>query len=294
MNPFGLYDLRDFFLSKMRLQKSVNGKVVQELRRYGLLIVGAGLISLAYSVFLIPHKIVAGGILGLSMVVHEQISLSIGMIALLINIPLLLLGVALLGKKAGFKTAIFMILISLLLEVFSFLKTSEYIVNDVLLSSIFGGAVIGLSVYLVKSVGATTGGNDILAQMVSKRMKIEFHQFILTFNIIVVLLGAITFGDYTIAAYCLVSIIATSKTIEYFMKQNMKSKTILVFSKQNELIQDVLQEEVDKENGKLKLVHKDGSDKLIVVTKSMRKTDTLEELIYHLDEKAKVVVLDSA
>lgn len=268
-------------------------KLVVEVKNYGLLSVGAALVAIAYSLFLIPHNIVAGGILGLSMVVHEQISLSIGMIALMINIPLLILGIAILGKKAGFKTAIFMVLISALLEMFSFLKTSEYVVNDVLLSSVFGGVVIGLSIYLVKSVGATTGGNDILAQVVSKKIKIEFHQFILSFNIVVVSLGAITFGDYTVAAYCLVSIIATSKTIDYFMKENVKSKTVLVFSEQNDVIQKLLQEEVDDVNGVLKLVHRDTTDKLIVVTKNTRRLEFIQQLIYAIDPKAKIVVFDS-
>ncbi|NQX96791.1 MAG: YitT family protein, partial [Flavobacteriales bacterium] len=84
-----------------------------ELKSYGLVLFGAVVLSIGYSLFIVPHKLVPGGVFGLSIVAFEMLGMSIGVIALIINIPLLLWGTRVLGKKTVLKTAFFMITSSL-------------------------------------------------------------------------------------------------------------------------------------------------------------------------------------
>lgn len=268
-------------------------RVFLELKSIGLIVSGALIVAFAYALFLVPHKIVAGGILGLSMVIHEQINISIGTIALAVNIPLLLWGTKILGRNSGFKTVIFMVLISFLLDGVSSITKGNVIVQDVLVSSIFGGALIGLSIFIVKRAGATTGGNDIVAQILSKKINLQFHQIMLLSNVIIILLGVITYGDFTIAAYCLITIIATSKTIEYFASKNEKNKTVLIFSNNNSVIRKILSENEQMNDEIIRLIHQDSDDKLLLITKGTKKLAKLEETIYSVDPKAHIIMLDS-
>ena len=186
--------------------------MISELKSYALVLLGAVILAIAYSIFIIPYNIMPGGIFGLSIILHEYIDLSIGIIALSINIPLLLWGTKKLGNKIGFKTSFLMVAVSLLLDLMSFLLKDRIIVDDILVSSVFGGVLIGLAVTIVKYAGATTGGNDILVRMISSKIKLKFSELILIINSIVILLGVFAFQNYTIAAYSIITIVSMSKT----------------------------------------------------------------------------------
>ena len=115
--------------------------LLKELKSYTWVFMGSVLLAIAYVVFIIPHNIVPGGILGLSIVVNKLTGLTIGLLALLVNIPLLLWGTKVLGVKTGIKTAFSMVLVSFYIDTFSSLLKNKVYVEDVLVSSVFGGAM---------------------------------------------------------------------------------------------------------------------------------------------------------
>lgn len=268
-------------------------RLYAELSSYIQVFVGSLILSMAYALFIIPHAIVPGGILGLSIVANELTSLTVGLVALCINIPLLIWGTKVLGKKTGVKTAFSMILISVFIDLFSVLTDNKAYVEDILVSSAFGGVIIGVAVAMVMNAGATTGGNDILVRIIAKKIKLPYGQLILIIDGLVILLGVVVFNDYTMAAYSIIAIIAISKTIEYYIKQSMQNRTVLVFSSKNLLIQQELLNNKDSTNNILKLIHHDSNDKLILITKNKKKLATLEQIIYKVDPSATVTVLES-
>ena len=94
------------------ISKKINKvNVLIEAKDYGFVLLGALVLSLGYSLFIVPHKLVPGGVFGLSIVAVEVIGLSVGLLALLINIPLLLWGTKVLGRKTVLKTGLFMFLL---------------------------------------------------------------------------------------------------------------------------------------------------------------------------------------
>ena len=267
--------------------------VISELKSYALVFLGAIILALAYSVFIVPYNIMPGGIFGLSIILHEYIGLSIGAIALLINIPLLLWGTKMLGNKIGFKTSFLMIAVSFLLDLMTFILQDKIIIEDVLISSVFGGVLIGVAIALVKYAGATTGGNDILVRMISKKVKMKFSQLILIINAIVILIGVVVFQNYTVAAYSVISIIAMSKTVDYFINKNEENKTLFVFSKNNLAIQEKIAENRILGNETVKFIYHDSETKMILITKNNKRLDRIEELIYSADANAHIVTLNS-
>ena len=91
---------------------------IAEVLSYTWVFLGSLILSLAYVLFIIPHQLVPGGILGLSIVVNYLTPLSVGLVALCINLPLLFWGTKVLGRKVGIKTAFSMILVSLFIDLF--------------------------------------------------------------------------------------------------------------------------------------------------------------------------------
>ena len=141
-------------------------------RNYGMVVLGSFLVALGYVFFIVPHNIVPGGVFGFSIIVNYLINYPIGMIALCLNIPLLLWGIWVLGGGFGVKTVLSMVLGSVSIDGLTYLLGSPVITKDLLVSSMFGGGVIGLGIALVIRAGATTGGTDIIARILSKFLKV--------------------------------------------------------------------------------------------------------------------------
>lgn len=279
---------------KMKRERLVKvEKSKRELKGYLLVLLGALVLSLGYSLFIIPHNIVPGGVFGMSIVMNEWFTLSVGAFALAMNIPILLWGTKMLGKKAGFKTLLFMVSTSFLVDLLSLLTANRVIINDILVSAIFGGLLIGLAVYIAKKSGATTGGTDVVARILMLKVNMGFSQLILIMNIVVILLGVITFGDFTMAAYCLITIVATTQTIGYLIKKSEQNKTVIIFSKRNDQIQEELARDGRMKREVVKVIHKDSDEKMILVTKGIKKLSIVEKSIYKADPKAQIVALES-
>ncbi len=281
------------------MKNQIVGKValknfLSETKNYASIVVGAFVLSLGYSLFIVPHKLVPGGVFGLSIVVFEVVELSIGTIALLINIPLLLWGTKVLGKKTIIKTAVFMVASSFLIDAIAAQTGNAIIVDDILVSGIFGGLLVGTSIVIVKMGGATTGGSDIVARILNKKTSIQFSHLLLIMDALVVVLGILTFKDYTMAAYCLITIVTTSKTIGHYAKQTEQKKTILIFSKSNVAIQLAIAKNEHVKGDVLKLIHNEADDKMILVTKSAKHLDTVEKLVYQTDPQAHFLALESS
>lgn len=268
-------------------------KAKRELKNYGIVLIGALVLSMGYSLFIIPHNIVPGGVFGLSIVINDLVRIPVGMFALIVNIPILLWGTKMLGRKAGLKTLFFMIMTSVFVDLFALMIDERIMIKDILVSAIFGGLLIGLAIHIVKFAGATTGGSDIVARILTQKVNIGFPQIILMMNIAVIILGVITFGDYTMTAYCLITIVVSTKTIGYFIKQSEQNRTVIIFSKNNDKIEAAISSDVQMKREVVKVMHKDSNEKLILVTKGNKKLTMVERKIYQVDPKANIVALES-
>lgn len=265
----------------------------EKLKSFALVIAGSIILAVGYGLFIVPHNIVPGGVFGLSIVIHNLIDIPVGMIALSINIPLLLWGTKILGRSTGIKTAISMLSVSFFLDTITWLTNGVPLIKDVLVSTIFGGILIGLAVAVVMNAGATTGGNDIFARIIIKRVKLPFNQIMLITDALIVIVGVIVFNDFNIAAYCIIAIIAISQTIAYYLKKSVQNKTILVFSNQNTAIHQGLMQNTAIGANIIQLIHRDSNEKMIVITKNNRKLDIIKHTIKRVDENAQIIVLES-
>ena len=278
----------------MKIISLIRKVKIRALKDYGLVILGSLILALAYTLFIVPHNIVPGGVLGISIIINRVTGLSIGMIALCINIPLLIWGSNVLGKRTGVKTALSMILMSLFIDLINAMIQHKVVIDDILVSSVFGGIFIAIAIITVMAGGATTGGNDILVRIITKKSNIPYSQLILVVNGLVVIAGIFVFGDPTLAAYCIIAIFSVSKTLEYLLKKSGQNKTLLVFSEKNKSIKAAFLADSNKLNKSVQLIHQDSDQKLILITKNNKKLTDIERAIYNVDDKAKVIALESS
>ena len=136
---------------------------------YIYIILGTLLTSLAFNLFLIPHKIAPGGLSGIATVIYyiTKGRVPVGGTMLALNVPLFIAGIKELGRGVGFKTLLSTVLLSLFIDL---LKVPS-VTDEPILASIYGGVIMGIGIGIVFKGNATTGGTDLFAKIIHK----HFH-----------------------------------------------------------------------------------------------------------------------
>ncbi|MFW6290463.1 MAG: YitT family protein, partial [Mariniphaga sp.] len=139
---------------------------------YMFILTGSFILAVGFVFFVTPHKIVPGGVYGIAIVVHYLTrgmftiwpdGFPIGLFGLIINIPLTMAGIKILGPRFGIKTVVGFVLTSIFIDGITYLRPASDapLVSDVLLSSVFAGVLVGVGLGLIFKSRATSGGSDI-------------------------------------------------------------------------------------------------------------------------------------
>lgn len=200
--------------SRLRTKKLIE-KVQKKtkLSRYFNFILGCLLVAIAYNLFLASNNIVAGGIGGIAIILNEVLGISNSLVILFFDILLLLLSYILLGKEKTKATVLGSLLFPILVELTSDINTLIKIdTSQLLLSSVFGGVLYGFGLGMIFKAGFTTGGTDILNQIVSKYLKMGLGKSMLICDGSIVLLSGLVFGPtrvmYSVIVLYIISLIS--------------------------------------------------------------------------------------
>lgn len=263
---------------------------------YSLIIAGTLIVSVGYVYFIVPYKIVPGGIYGISIVIHHLLGLPVGMTALAFNIPLTIIGTRILGPRFGAKTVTGFISTSVFVDVLSYFSELKPLVeNDPLLSSIFGGALVGVGVGLIFKSKATSGGSDVIAMILAKYTHLPLGQLMMGVDSVIVLFGFIAFGDWRIPLYSWITIFVMGKVIDAVLSGVSYEKTILIVSDKHEAIRDKIINDLNRGGTFLngEGMYNGTSKKVIFTVVNRRELAMLEEFINKTDPKAFVTVMDA-
>lgn len=214
-----------------------------------LIVVGSFLLGVGYSLFLAPVAIVPGGVYGISIVINHLTrglweaypnGLSIGTIALAFNIPLFILALGNLGKMTAIKTAITFVLTAVFSNlVADFSEGRPLVEGDPLLCAFYGGALLGFSVYLIFMAQSTCAGTDTLARVLSSRLNMKISTLIIIVDSIVVLMGLLAFGDWSVPLYSWVAIFVYGKVVDILQPTNPYKSMFIITNKTQE-VRDLL------------------------------------------------------
>jgi uncharacterized membrane-anchored protein YitT (DUF2179 family) len=246
--------------------------------------------------FITPYKIVPGGVYGISIVLHYLFGTPVGVMALVFDIPLTIIGIKILGPRFGFKTVLGFSLTAVFNDTLTFFWGYEPLVKgDALLSSIFGGVLLGVGIGLIFKAKATSGGSDIVAMIINKYSKIPLGLLMIYVDSCIVLLGLIVFRDWKIPLYSWIVIFITGRVVDIVLEGISYEKSLFIISDKHEEIRDKIINNLNRGgtyiNGKGMFNMADR--KIIFTVVSRRELALLEEYIHEIDPKAFLTVVDA-
>lgn len=210
-------------------------------------IAGSMMVALAFNIFLVPNQIAPGGLSGLAQLVNALTGWPIGLVIAALNIPLLAVAWRLRGKVFILRTLLSVALLSLLIDT---LKMPEAVTGllqgELLLSTVFGGLISGLGMGLVITGDSSTGGTDLVAIIIHKRLPhIRIASLLMAVDALVVL-GAVFVFDLERALYALICVFITSRCMDFVETGMTSAKAFFIISKQQEAITRRLVNEMER------------------------------------------------
>ncbi|MFO8022654.1 MAG: YitT family protein [Perlabentimonas sp.] len=271
---------------------------------WSLITIGAFILASGFVFFIDPHRIAPGGVYGIGIVVHYLTKgifswapegLPIGAVGLALNVPLTIIGIKLLGPRFGVKTVIGFILASVFIDALHFVFGYDPLVDDLLLSSIFGGVLIGYGLGLIFKSKATSGGSDIIAMIIAKYTRLPLGQLMIYVDSAIVLLALVAFQDWKIPLYSWLVIYITGKVIDMTMQGVSYDKTLFIVSDKYELIRDKLINDIDRGGTLINGtgMYKGQDKKIIFTNVSRREVYILRDYIEQIDPRAFITVIDA-
>lgn len=204
-------------------------------------ILGSLLQALGVWCFVEPCRIAPGGASGIALLINHLSGLSVGALTLVINIPLLAASYLVLDREMTRKTVGTVLVMTLFLDYIVAPVAPQY-VGDRLISSAFGGILVGAGMSLVFMHGSTTGGGDILAKLLQKRFPyLHTGYAIMLIDFVVIGASVVVFGELEAALYGIISMVCTTQTIDAILYGMNKGTMVLVASDRNqEIAQEIM------------------------------------------------------
>ena len=258
---------------------------------YFFVILGAAVIALGFNLFLFPNQVASGGVSGISTILNGLFGWNAGLVQYAFNIPLFIAGVLILGKSFGFKS----LLGTLALPFFVILTEDwEVATTDPLLASIFGGIVVGLGIGLVFKGKASTGGTDLLAQIITKYTGLTLGTSVLIIDGVIAVSAAIVF-DLERGLYAIVALFVTTKTIDVIQMGFSQSKMVYIITNKQDEVRDAIYRDVNRGVTKLPAVGGYTGEERPVIMVVVYQTEftKLKQVVKTVDPSAFVIVSDA-
>ena len=207
-----------------------------------LIALGAALYALAFNWFFLPNGLTLGGFTGASQIVNHLLpAVPIGVLTIVMNVPLFMLGVRRMGVGLLISSLCATAASSLLLDLLGALVTFPPM--EPLLACIYGGALLGAGVGLMLLVNATTGGTELLARLLKFRFRhLSIGRLCLICDLVVVCLYALVFRSVHNALYSIIALYISSHTIDMVLYGSRTAQLAYIISgKRDQMRQALLQ-----------------------------------------------------
>lgn len=265
--------------------------VRESIVEYVYVIVGAAIIAIGFNVFLLPNQVASGGVSGISTILHGLFGWNPGIVQYAFNIPLFIAGVLLLGKKFGIKSFIGTITLPFIVLL---TNSWEPWTDNSLLGALFGGIVVGLGIGLVFKGNASTGGTDLLAQIITKFTGLSLGTSVLLIDGIIAISAAVVF-DLEKGLYSLIGLYVTTKTIDIIQLGFSQSKMVYIITVKQDEVRQAIYDEINRGVTKLQAIggYTGEARPVLMVVVYQTEFTKLKQLIKSVDPSAFVIVSDA-
>ncbi len=255
----------------------------------GTLLMAASLI-----LFLEPNTIAPGGVTGLAIVVQKISGIPIDVTNLVVNIPLFIAGIMILGKAFGAKTAYGTLTLSLFIRVLIILLGNGMnATQDLLLASIYGGVLMGVGIGFVFKCGGTTGGTDLAGAMINKFYPaLSIAKVMMILDFLVIAGAGLVNRNIETALYSIIALYVIVKVADFIVEGLNYAKSFQIVTDYPEEISSEIFEKLGRGvtslKGKGMYTGRDKDILLCVVNRAQ--VSKLKEIVYEIDNKAFIMV----
>ena len=263
-----------------------------------LTVIGSAIFGAGYAIFLGPNHLNAGGISGLSAIIVQLVNpngaipfISVGILTIAINLPLFAVGGMKIGKRFFFGSLIGLGISSVIMDYFPIALTLEP-----LLAALYGGVVTGFGLGLVFMAGTSTGGSDIVVRLVKLKAKnTNIGVIAMSFDVFVVALTGLVFGNVENALYTGITAFLCSKIIDMVVYGFDNTKVAMIISAEHETIAQVLS---DKLGRGATYLYSQGTytkkdSKVVLVAVYPKQIAELKELVVEIDPNAFIILQEA-
>ncbi len=208
---------------------------------------GSALDAVSVKMFTAPNHIAAGGVTGISTMLNYLIGLPIGMLSLLLNIPIFIWAFLEIGYKLVGKTVVATVMVSVAIDLIG-LVIQPYRGNP-MLAAIFGGCLEGAGLSLVFLRGATTGGTDLIARLLGRRIRfISMGKLMLSVDFVIIIASGFVYRSIENALYAVITIFVSTKLIDTILYGTDvgTGKVLFIISEKNRQIAGEIISDVDR------------------------------------------------
>ncbi|MED0675774.1 YitT family protein [Aneurinibacillus thermoaerophilus] len=269
---------------------SLNPKVILGLE-YVEILIGSTIVALAFTLFLLPNEIAAGGISGLSTIFYGLFGWKPSYVQWAFNLPLFFLGTLLLGKEFSLKTLVGTTFLPFVVYLTEGIKPAT---TDPLLGALFGGLGVGLGLGIVFRGKGSTGGTALVGHIIHKFTNLSLGICMVIIDGLIVVTSAFVFS-FEQALYALISIYLTGKIIDIVQLGLSYTKMAIIISDKDEEIRHVILNEIDRGVTKITGIGGYTNEKRPVLLCVLEQSELskLKQLVKNADPSAFVIISNS-
>lgn len=225
-------------------------KLVNQLQTIIPIIVGTAIYAFGLLYFIIPNQLMEGGVTGITVLLNYAFNIPPSLSTLMLNIPLFLVGVKILGGRQSIYTGIGIVSLTFFLWLIEKWIEHGWIIpfqteHDYILASLYAGVTLGAGLGIVFRFGGTTGGSDIIARIFNRKLGYSMGQVILALDIIII--GAsLLYIPLEKILYTLVAVFIASKVIDFIQEGAYSAKACTIISDKAPDIADRLTTELER------------------------------------------------
>lgn len=272
--------------------------LLHQLRTMIPIIVGSAIYAFGLLYFIIPNELMEGGVTGITVLLNYAFNISPSISTMVLNIPLFLVGMKILGKRQSIYTGLGIASLTLFLWLFEILINRGYIVpfrteHDYILAALYAGVTLGAGLGIVFRFGGTTGGSDIIARIINRKFGFSMGQIILSLDILIIGLS-LFFIPLERILYTLVAVFIASKIIDFIQEGAYAAKAFTIISDQAPEIADRIT--IDMERGVTLIpaigVYSKQAKHMVYCVVSRQEIRRLTEIAKSVDPRAFMIIND--
>ncbi|PEY44351.1 hypothetical protein CN354_00620 [Bacillus cereus] len=269
--------------------------VMHLLYRLVMIVFGAACAAIAIELFLMPNKIIDGGIIGVSLILDYLTPniwwLSFSTLVVILNIPFMYSGYKQIGKTFMLSSAFGIVALAC---IESTLHTFKPFTTEPILATVFGGLILGIGVGLVIRHGGSLDGTEIMGILLTKKLPFSVGEFVMFVNLFIFAWAAFVFGVEQ-AMYSVMTYYIAFKTIDTVIQGLDETKAVLIVSDQYEEVSNAILHRLGR--GTTKLVAKGGyTDKekeVIYAVVTRLEVTKLKSIVHEIDENAFITIMNT-